>query len=147
MEGGPAQGVPNQQPHHQHEPGNFKDVRFYPTMNFGHFMALPRPRPSTMSITMVNRFLGSGGETTEKKDKKEQNNIVRVLPHPKCSSFLGPTPLFSAVRSIFWPSTENFGLFWAALFLGDVRLYPMLNFVQFGLPGHPFDLPKCHTPL
>ena len=36
--------------------GIFKDVRFYPIMNFGHFWAPPRLWPSTKSITMVNRF-------------------------------------------------------------------------------------------
>ena len=33
-----------------------------------------------MSITMVNRFFGERREdTTEKRDKREQNNIVRVF--------------------------------------------------------------------
>ena len=60
--------------------GIFKDVRFYPIMNCGHFLALPSP----LTFLKVNNdgqsiFLGGGGGTTEKKDKREQNNIVRVF--------------------------------------------------------------------
>ena len=60
--------------------GIFKDIRFYPVLNFGHFWALP----SLLTFHNVNNdgqsiFLGGGGNTTEKKDKREQNNIVRVF--------------------------------------------------------------------
>ena len=82
--------------------GMFQDVRFYTILNFCHLfgplvfsMFLPHnefwpfwgPPPSPLTFPQSQyrwsmRFFGrrkGGGETTEKKDKREQNNTVRVF--------------------------------------------------------------------
>ena len=69
--------------------GIFKDVRFYPILNFGHFWA-PLFSRCFYPIMNFGHFGGGGGGTTENKDKREQNNIVRV-----CENVAGRPATFS----------------------------------------------------
>ena len=62
---------------------------FTPILNFGHFWALPSPSTfHNVNNDGQSIFLGRGGRTTEKKDKREQNNsssgvqVFRCLRRP-----------------------------------------------------------------
>ena len=96
---------------------------FYPTLNFGHFWATLLEMSGFYTTRKYDQFWAhpafSAFRSTFVAEEEAKN--LDFLPHPK-----------------FWP------------FLGrplkDVRFYPARNFGHFlaSLPGHPFDLPKCH---